>query len=191
MEPNYIPTRTGAHSLGQPLDLPRSLYAAVCLFQAACPHRICVLPEALDSAQHWDRRHGVLSLADADRVWQLLYSVTDPLWQLVFAEGTSSLAGEFRNRTGFTLALTESKPSNRIPMVVGQRQRTYRGQTIDITPHVKCRLACNQKLRLHFWLDHVGKLVVIGHCGEHLLTSDQCHRPRSARLGPCQLPAGG
>ncbi|MGC8666665.1 MAG: hypothetical protein ACP5VE_00920 [Chthonomonadales bacterium] len=167
---------------GMPLDLPRSLAGIVAFFQSTCPNRIFVLPEAFASARTWDRRHGALSLADADRAWQLVYSVAGPLWHLAFTEGSASLEDEFRNRTGLTLALTESKSSKRIAAAVCQRLRTYAGQTIDISPHVKCRLARNQNVRLHFWLDHAGKLVVIGHCGEHLLTSEQHHGLRSERL---------
>lgn len=53
------------------------------------------------------------------------------------------------------------------------RQRIYKGNQICILPHVKGDgRNCRNPFRLHFCFGDEAQLIVIGHCGSHLPTSE-------------------
>lgn len=52
------------------------------------------------------------------------------------------------------------------------KQDTYDGLPIDITAHVKCGDNRPPKLRrVYYYLHHDEKVLVVGHCGDHLDTA--------------------
>ena len=140
-------------TLPQMLDLIRDMY----------PTRVVVLPEAEQSAEKF-------SMPDPDLCWQILKVVPTTLWSLHFEEDVANVLDEFRLRTGFVLAASEGKMTNKDGKLARLREREYQGQTIDISWHIK-KATDNAKgkcFRLHYWPDPERKLIVIGHCGDHL-----------------------
>jgi hypothetical protein len=55
------------------------------------------------------------------------------------------------------------------------RKRHYEGQELDFSPHAKLQKG-GKDLRVHFYADHTRKLIVIGHCGDHLKTAGTARR---------------
>jgi hypothetical protein len=50
------------------------------------------------------------------------------------------------------------------------RQDTWKGQEIDITPHVKAEKR-GKFFRVYYFTDQSQKVIVVGSCGDHLDTS--------------------
>lgn len=140
-------------TLPQMLDLIRDMY----------PTRVVVLPEAERSAEKF-------SMPEPDICWQILKTVPTTLWSLCFDEDVPNILAEYPARTGFVLAASEGKMTNSDPKLARLREREYEGQTIDISWHIKKKTdnAKGRCFRLHFWPDMERKLIVIGHCGDHL-----------------------
>ena len=140
-------------TLPQMLDLIRDMY----------PTRVVVLPEAEKSAEDF-------AMPEPDLCWQILKAVPTTLWSICFDEDVSNVVDEFHLRTGFILAASEGKMTNKDPKLARLREREYDGRTIDISWHIKKKTdtAKGKCFRLHFWLDSERKLIVIGHCGDHL-----------------------
>jgi hypothetical protein len=84
--------------------------------------------------------------------------------------GASVDVDEFESQSGFGIAFHESKQTNKDARLVRMRQRTYRGKTYDITPHIKGGGKRHGHLRIHFAFDDERQLIVVGHCGGHLET---------------------
>ena len=82
----------------------------------------------------------------------------------------ANVAELFTQKTGFELAWTETKQTKRDNKLMALRRIGYRGQQVDITPHVKWGNKPPKCLRVHFWVDRDGTQLVIGHCGDHLNT---------------------
>lgn len=142
---------------------PHSLEDTLELFSQCCPDKLVVLPEAIRSAKDY-------GTVDPDDEWELLWSIPYVLWELEFnTSDTSSLAENYRSATGYELALTETKQTKNDAEMMTLRKRKYRGEEIDITPHIKGK--GRSHLRVHFYFDRERRLIVIGHCGEHLTTA--------------------
>lgn len=142
---------------------PSDLTSVLRLVQRLYPSRVVVLDEALDSAQGWP--------FDADKAWRVLRAMAIHLPRLHFDSQGVDIEKEFEGATGFSLAMAERKLTKENKRAVQQRQRDYRGGTIDITPHVKVGSAKPNMLRVHYYPDHEAKVIVIGHCGDHLETA--------------------
>ena len=143
--------------------LPDTLPQMLGLIRDMYPTRVVVLPEAEQSAEKF-------SMPDPDLCWQILKVVPTTLWSLHFEEDVANVLDEFRLRTGFVLAASEGKMTNKDGKLARLREREYQGQTIDISWHIK-KATDNAKgkcFRLHYWPDPERKLIVIGHCGDHL-----------------------
>ena len=126
--------------------------------------RIHVLSEAHESAAaaYFDSN----SLGTA---WECLWAIAENLYELFFSsDETVDIAKIFKDETGFELALREGRQTNKNPKYARIRKREYKGQSIDITPHVKWGTKKNKVLRIHFCVDHENRCLVIGHCGGHL-----------------------
>ena len=145
---------------------PKSLEEQLGLASRLWATRIIVLPEALDSAKRYTN-------GDADEQWRVLASAATALWKLKFQEEcTTDICSEFTNQTGIEMTLTETKATKANQECVRLRQRIYKGQAIDITPHLKGKGKSKMDpFRLHFYFDEEDQKVVIGHCGCHLLTA--------------------
>ena len=50
------------------------------------------------------------------------------------------------------------------------RKDFYKGQEIDVSPHVKHGTTPGNILRVHYYADLQDKVLVVGHCGDHLDT---------------------
>ena len=142
--------------------LPESVDDILTCIEETFPERVVVLPEAHDSA----KRHGRRNLRDA---WAILRNVPTTLWSLHF-EDAHDVEREFRDATGYELALTERKATKANGKMMKVRKLAYGDDTIDITPHIKGGLK-GDPLRVHYGIDGVNRLIVIGHCGDHLPTS--------------------
>jgi hypothetical protein len=86
--------------------------------------------------------------------------------QLPFRE----VAQKFRDSTGFELAVGESQTTKKHKKLGAMRKDFYKGEEIDISPHVKHGTSPGSILRVHYFVHQKEKLLVIGHCGDHLDT---------------------
>ena len=155
----------GMKAIGQIEHVPTSLADVLNLVRDLWPDKVVVLDEALKSAKTFE--------GDLDEEWQILSSIPNVLWALYFdSSEQGSIADQYRYATGYELALTETKLTKDNNSIMRERSRRYRGEEIDIRPHIKGKNK-NPKLafRVHYYVDRERKLIVIGHCGGHLTTS--------------------
>ena len=146
------------------MDLPETPYEALSLAAQAFSDRIVVLDRARKSAEDFVK-------GDPGEVWAVLRSVAVTLHSLLFVERERGLANAFRDRTGYELALRDSKGANRNPDQKAERMVEYEGAVRDATMHIKGRgVRKGESLRVHFFVDYDKKKIVIAHCGEHLTT---------------------
>lgn len=150
--------------LVETMDLPETPYEALALAAQAFSDRIVVLDRARKSAEDFVK-------GDPGEVWAVLRSVAVTLHSLLFVERERGLANAFRDRTGYELALRDSKGANRNPDQKAERMVEYEGAVRDATMHIKGRgVRKGESLRVHFFVDYDKKKIVIAHCGEHLTT---------------------
>ena len=154
----------GRARLVETMDLPETPYEALSLAAKAFSDRIVVLDRARRSAEDFVK-------GDPGEVWAVLRSVAVTLHSLLFVERERGLANAFRDRTGYELALRDSKGANRNPDQKAERMVEYEGAVRDATMHIKGRgVRKGESLRVHFFVDYDKKKIVIAHCGEHLTT---------------------
>lgn len=154
----------GRARLVETMDLPETPFEALALAERAFPDRIIVLERARKSAEEFVK-------GDPGEVWAVLRSVAVTLHSLLFQERERGLANAFRDRTGYELALRDSKGANRNPAQKAERMVEYEGAQRDATMHIKGRgVRKGESLRVHFFVDYDKKKIVIVHCGEHLTT---------------------
>lgn len=154
----------GRARLVETMDLPETPYEALSLAAQAFFDRIVVLDRARKSAEDFVK-------GDPGEVWAVLRSVAVTLHSLLFVERERGLANAFRDRTGYELALRDSKGANRNPDQKAERMVEYEGAVRDATMHIKGRgVRKGESLRVHFFVDYDKKKIVIAHCGEHLTT---------------------
>jgi hypothetical protein len=113
------------------------------------------------------------SLNDMSVAWSCLWSMATILYELHFGESSdiTTIEQEFRSRSGFDLSITEGKQTNQDKKLLALRKDTWNGKPIDITPHVKWGNKEPRLLRIHYAPMQHEKLIVVGHCGDHLTTS--------------------
>lgn len=156
--------RHAAQSLEGLEHLPNDLDSVLCLAEQLWPDRIVVLDEAHRSAR-------AFAGTNLDEQWQVVSSVATKLWPLYFEGDCDDVAAAYEQASGYDLALTEGKLTKADASMMRLRQRTYHGETIDVTPHIKGRdSSAAMALRLHYHVDRKRHLIVIGHCGAHLTT---------------------
>ena len=154
----------GRARLVETMDLPETPYEALSLAARAFSDRIVVLDRARKSAEDFVK-------GDPGEVWAVLRSVAVTLHSLLFVERERGLANAFRDRTGYELALRDSKGANRNPDQKAERMVEYEGAIRDATMHIKGRgVRKGESLRVHFFVDYDKKKIIIAHCGEHLTT---------------------
>ena len=154
----------GRARLVESMDLPETPYEALSLAAKAFSDRIVVLDRARRSAEDFVK-------GDPGEVWAVLRSVAVTLHSLLFVERERGLANAFRDRTGYELALRDSKGANRNPDQKAERMVEYEGAVRDATMHIKGRgVRKGESLRVHFFVDYDKKKIIIAHCGEHLTT---------------------
>ena len=107
--------------------------------------------------------------SDLQTAWELLWHMGTVLNALVFKEQSKDLEASFKDKTGFDLAMTEGKMTQKDAKFTKRRRIRHNGLDYDITPHVKAEKN-KRHLRVHFAINRDEGKVVIGHCGDHLET---------------------
>ena len=149
-------------------ELPETLPATLELIARLFPARVVVLPRAIKSAER-----AMLERARDGRLgWRPLHALATTLYDLVFADPPiADLETAFAQQSGLEVAFGEGKQTNRNDRMMAQRREVDdRGQSIDITPHIKLGDRAPRLLRIHFAIDRERQRLIIGHCGDHLET---------------------
>lgn len=89
------------------------------------------------------------------------------LYKQKFENGLLS-EDEFNNDHKCKLSMTEGRLTKRDTELMRQRQVTYNGKPLDITPHLKIGTKGTKILRLHFQFDEDEQKIIIGYFGNHL-----------------------
>jgi hypothetical protein len=140
--------------------LPENLHDALTLFQKLNPERVVVLNEAFDSAEDAEFQH-------TSEAWELMMAMAIKLYDILFSgASTGDIEKDFKDRTGFELALSEGKMTKADSKLMASRKRIYQGEEVDVMARTKLTVK-NQYLRINYYPDKVRKLLVIGHCGDH------------------------
>ncbi len=154
-------------------EFPTTVRDVVDIIQSIFKEKVIFLDEALDSTK--DAEYN-----DLKTVWGLLWSMSTVLWDLYFPEDDSeqpNIENIFKCRTGYELSLREQKQTKKDKSLVDLRKRTYKDEIIDITPHTKLD-KMKKHFRVHYYIDREEKLIVIGHCGDHIDTYGRKARGR-------------
>ncbi len=154
-----------ANSLAEMSELPESVEDCCRLFIGAFPDRIEFTERGLASAKRAD-------YPKISTVWTALWHVANTLHSVAFSSSESGvdLEDEFRRRSGIEMALSEGKLTKANSKLMQSRRQSHNGETIDITPHLKLQTA-NKHLRIHFHIHKKRRIVIVGHCGDHLDTA--------------------
>lgn len=149
-------------------ELPETLPQCLNLVAQLFPARVRVTARAVKSAE----RAGLERARDGRLGWRLLHALVTTLYDLVFAEPpVADIETAFQQQSGIELAFGEGKQTNRNERMMAQRRDVDdRGEAIDITPHLKLGDRAPRLLRVHFAIDRERRLLIIGHCGDHLET---------------------
>ena len=146
------------------MRLPRTPADAARLAAEAFPDRLLILKDALASAEAYG--------GDAAEVWDVLRCMAGTLHPMIFDRHPGNLPRAFQAETGYELALREDKATGQVPELAALRRVSYDGAERNMTAHVKGRgTKAGSTLRVHFLADYDRRLIVIGHCGEHLRTT--------------------
>lgn len=151
-------------------ELPKTVNDCVKIIERLFPNRISFTSKAKESAtKSCLNRQGPTEIAKA---WKLIWAVANCLYDLYFGDPPSgNIVRDFRERTGFDLALTEGSTTSGNKDCMRLRRDTYKGQEIDITSHAKYGDAPTKCLRIHYYVSRDDGKIVVGHCGDHLDTA--------------------
>jgi hypothetical protein len=155
-------------------ELPSTPAECLELAAALYPDRILVTDRALKSA-------GDATLEDPRLAWRLLMAMVGTLYPLHFGDGGArrsalEIRDAFRNNTPFDIAFTETKATKASGRLLNERRLLYRGEEVDLVWHVKYGSRPPRLLRVHYHPDSDGRLLVIGHFGDHLETAGTARR---------------
>lgn len=143
--------------------LPSSLSDVVEIMISSYPSKLFFTERAIKSAEEYQYGDDVYKQA-----WEILHHMASTLHRILFDERPGDMESAFRNKSGFELAMTEGKQTKKDPGLMKLRKVLYRGDEVDITPHVKDGTRPPNIIRIHFYPDMDHQLIVVGHCGEHL-----------------------
>ena len=144
------------------LKYPETLEDALSIISKLNKDRLVVLEDAFDSAKESD-------FDDLSSAWELLMAMSTTLYDILFKGDEGNVEKSFKDRTNFDLSMKDSKLLKENAKMMALRRKEYDGKTIEIIPHTKCD-SKGKHLRIHFYIDSQRKLLVIGHCGDHLET---------------------
>jgi hypothetical protein len=147
--------------------LPKTLAQDLHYIAELFPDKIIVLDAAFESAENAKFQ----SIPEAN---ELLYEMATTLHRLFFFEDESNIEGAFK-LTGFELTMKESSATKANKRLMDLRKRNYDGKDEYFSPHTKLEKG-GKDLRVHFIADQTKKLLVIGHCGDHLETAGTARR---------------
>src|SRR5690606_31302953 len=114
-------------------DWPREAVEVASLAGRLFGDRLVVTERAIQSIEKskfasCDSACGVL--------WRCLRAIATELHALVMSDcAAQTIADEFRKRTGFELAWTETKHTKRDNKLMAQRKFEYKGRQVDMMPH--------------------------------------------------------
>lgn len=151
----------------QQLDqLPSSILEAAQLVERLHTDKIVFTDRAKAAAKE-------ASFGDIGTAWSCFWSAATTLHALYFdpAQQVANIPEEFKNRTGFELALTESSTTQKDGEIMKLRVLDYKERKVDITPHIKHGNKPPKCFRVYFHAHQEEKRIIVGHCGDHLLTS--------------------
>jgi FtsZ-binding cell division protein ZapB len=143
---------------------PKNLYDLVKLVSGIYSDRLHFTERALRSAHGYSIDLGV--------AWECLRSMATVLYDLYFTQQLTvrEIAQEFRSKSGYELGLFDSETTKNNKKLAALRQDVFQGKRIDISAHVKHRNSKPNLLRVHFFPHREKKILVIGHCADHLDT---------------------
>jgi hypothetical protein len=159
-------------------NLPESVPQIIELIAQLYPDRIAFTDRARKSA---DEAAINGQRGEMNTVWRCLRAMAIHLHDLVFndADDQEELTAAFRRRSNFEMSLTEGGGTKKSKDLMKLRRDTYDGDEIEITPHVKFGSREPRCLRVHYHADHKRRLIIVGHCGDHLDTyGTRRHRKR-------------
>ncbi len=145
--------------------IPESIPEVVSLIEKIHGARIVFTDRAKKSAETAD-------FDDINEAWRCLWAVATILHELQFPESGSAgnLEKDFLARSGFELSLREKGSTKADKKLMALRKDSWKGQEIDITPHVKAEKR-GKSFRVYYCPDQSRRLIVVGSCGDHLDTS--------------------
>jgi HPt (histidine-containing phosphotransfer) domain-containing protein len=147
-------------------SLPSSVSDVVTMVGQAFPGKIVFTEKAQESAKN-------ARLKNPNIAWKALRAMATRLYELHFIEKLPfrEIIEKFQSETNFELAATESQRTRTDKHLAAQRTDTYKGKKIDISPHLKYGRDPGNTLRIHYCALTDDKVIVIGHCGDHLNTT--------------------
>lgn len=147
--------------------LPRDLVDVLKLCAELFPHNMVILDAAYESAK--EAKFNFIHEA-----YDLLFNMGTILCDLLFINNEGDIEKEFK-QTGYDLSMKESSNTNADKKLMELRKRTYDGEEYYFNPHAKLSKS-GKDLRIHFIADQMKKVIVIGHCGDHLRTAGTTRR---------------
>ncbi len=152
-------------SLFDTLELPQTPLGALLLAEKVFPDCLLVLEQAKRSAREF-------ATGDVRETWTALRDMAVVLHPLIFSDESADIPARFEERSVLRIAMTEGPMTQKDPNLMKLRRVAYEGRTEDMSAHVKGRSTGEGQptLRVHFFPDHTKRLIVIGHCGNHLPT---------------------
>lgn len=159
-----------AKSFSEMTELPESVEACCRIFAAAFPDRVEFTERALVSAEKAE-------YPKLGAVWTALWHMANTLHPLAFGDNDArvDLEDEFRRRSGIELAMSEGKLTKANNKLMQSRLQEHMGEKIDITPHIKLQTG-NRHLRIYFHIHRRRRILIVGHCGDHLDTAGTAKR---------------
>lgn len=144
--------------------LPESLRDVIDLISGVYSDRIYFTDRAKKSANGY--------VIDLDVAWECLRSMATVLHDLYFNQKLTAreIAQQFKAKTSYDLGLFDSETTKNNKRFSALRRDSFEGKSIDISAHVKHRNSKPNLLRVHFCANQDKKLLIIGHCADHLDT---------------------
>jgi hypothetical protein len=107
---------------------------------------------------------------DPHIAWRCLRSMATVLHGLHFDESLPlrEIVKRYHDSVSFELAVGESESTKNNRRLARQRRGFYNGQERDFSAHVKVGRDPGRLLRVHYYADSEGRLIVIDRCGDHL-----------------------
>ena len=104
-------------------------------------------------------------------VYDAIKSMHENLWSGKFETNAPNFLLQFRDSSGFQLALTENKLTKEKPGLRALRQDTYNGEEFKAWAHLKHGNRPGEQFRLHFEFFEESKKIVLSWIGDHMPTS--------------------
>jgi hypothetical protein len=142
--------------------LPCSLVDVLDLAARLYEDRIFIADEARKSAR-------ASGFTDLNTAWRALRAIAIHLHE-VYGTGCD-IEAEFRNLSGFEVALSESSATKADRDLYRQRMRKVGSRFVYSGGHVKIGHRPPQLLRIHYVYPPEAKTIEIWHCGDHLETA--------------------